>query len=382
VAATKPEGSALAALMRAAMALPILVVPARAGAAEVGEVGITILGYKERGLMKVSEPVIWGQARFGEWEFQASGAVDIVTGASPQVVSNESGQPVQSITGASISDRRTTGDIKITRTIGDLSLAASRTVSNEEDYNSRAFGLEARFDLNQRNTTLVAGYGKSNDRVRSADDPTLNEPRVTLEYLLGVTQILSPLAAVQSTITVSHGRGWYNDPYKLTLTFYPDAPPAVANDRRPSSRDSVAWLTRYRQHLPGTSSTLQADYRYFQDDWGIRSHTLEVAWQRDLGERWAIRPALRYYTQSAADFYTPLIPRPQPAAISSDQRLSSFGGLSPSLRLIVRLAGGLRVEGTAGYVYNSASLRLGGSGSEAFQTLRAYYGIIGISREF
>lgn len=383
MAATKPEGAALAALMRAALALPILVVAARAGAAEVGEVGITVLGYKERGLMKVTEPIVWGHARIGEaWEIQASGAIDIITGASPQVVSNQTGRPVQTITGASISDRRTTSDFKVTRKIGELALAASRAVSNEEDYRSRAFGLEARLDLNQRNTTINAGYGKSNDRVGSADDLTLDERRDTREYLVGATQVLSPLAAVQSTLTFSRGRGWYNDPYKFTLTFYPVGPPALAPDRRPASRDSVAWLTRYRQHLPMAHATLQADYRFYRDDWGVRSHTLEVAWQRELGERWAMRPALRYYTQSSADFYAPEIPRPQPAVLSSDQRLASFGGLSPSLRFIARLDWGLKVEATAGYVHNSRSLRFGGSGSEAFQTLRAYYGIIGISREF
>jgi Protein of unknown function (DUF3570) len=153
-------------------------------------------------------------------------------------------------------------------------------------------------------------------------------------------------------------------------------------DTRPSSRDTWTWLTRFRQHFAQANGTLQVDYRYYRDDWGIRAHTLEGAWQQQLGERWSIRPALRYYTQDAADFYSPLIPQPRPAVLSSDQRLGAFGGLSPSLRVSVRLDSGLTVEGTAGYIVNSRSLRLGGSGSEAFETLRAYYGIIGITREF
>src|SRR5471032_1549796 len=100
--------------MQAALALPILVVPAKAGAADVGEIGITLLGYKERGLMKVTEPVVWGHAQFLDvWEVQASAAVDIITGASPQLVSNVTGRPVQTISGASINDRRNTGDVKV-----------------------------------------------------------------------------------------------------------------------------------------------------------------------------------------------------------------------------------------------------------------------------
>ena len=95
-----------------------------------------------------------------------------------------------------------------------------------------------------------------------------------------------------------------------------------------------------------------------------------------------MRPALRYYAQSAANFYSPVIPKPQPDVLSSDQRLGAFGGLSPSLRAIVRFDNGLRVEATGGYVYNARSLHLGGSGSEAFVPLRAVYGLVSVSREF
>ena len=369
--------------MKAALALPILMLPAKAAAAEVGEVGITVLGYKERGLMKVTEPVLWGRAQFLEsWEVQASAAVDIITGASPQLVSNASGRPVQSISGASINDRRNTGDVKVTRRFGDFSASISRALSKENDYHSKSFGLEARLDLNQRNTTLVAGYGASNDRVLSRDDARLNERRDTREYLVGVTQILSPLALVQSTLSASRGHGWYNDPYKLTFTFYPDGPPFLMADRRPDHRDLYSWLTRYRRHFPEAGGTLQADYRYYRDDWGIRAHTLEVAWQHALSERWSVRPALRYYTQDAADFYSPTVPRPRPAVLSSDQRLGAWGGISPSLRVAAKLDGGLTVEGTLGYVHNARNLHLGGASSPAFETLRAVYGILGVSHTF
>lgn len=375
--------AAIDALMRAALALPIIAIPARAGAVESGEVGFALFGYKERGLMKVTEPIVWAKARVAEhWEVQASAAVDIVTGASPQLVSNLTGRPVQTITGASVSDRRNTWDAKVARRFGESTLAVSRAVSREEDYLSHAFGVEARYELNDRQTTLIAGFGKSNDRVRSSDDALLDEPRATREYLAGIAQVLSPLAAVQSTLTRTEGRGWFNDPYKLTLTSYPDAPFVVAPDRRPSSRGTLAWLTRYRRHLPGAHGTLQADYRYYRDGWGVRAHTLEIAWQHALDAGWSLRPALRYHTQGAAEFYSPTVPRPRPEVHSSDQRLAAFGGLTPSLRVIARLEGGTTVEATLGYMHNAASLRAGGSGSPAFETLRAVYGIVSIAHEF
>jgi hypothetical protein len=369
--------------MKAALALPIVAITPRAGAADVGEVGISVLGYKERHQMSVTEPIVFGHAVIADvWEVQGSAAVDIVTGASPQFVSNETGKPVQTLTGASVNDRRKTGDLKVGRRVGEALYSISTAYSTEHDYLSRAFGLEGQWNLNERNTTLTAGYGHANDRVGSSIDPALDAPRRTNELLLGVTQILSPVSLVQSTLALARGRGDYNDPYKFTITFYPDNPlPALMPDTRPDHRDTLAWLTRYRRHFADAHGTLQAEYRFYRDDWGIRAHTLEAAWEQEVSERFSLRPALRYYTQSAADFYTPLIPQPQPAVLSSDQRLGAFGGLSPSLRATWRLEG-VTIEGTVGYVYNAQSLRLGGSGSSAFEPLRAVYGILSVTHPF
>ena len=372
--------------MQAAVALPILFIPAKAGAAEVSEVGFSLLGYKERGLMKVTEPIAWMKGRINDdWDVQVSGLLDIVSGASPEGTTNVSGKPVQAITGASVVDHRKQADLKVAHHMGALTLGVSGAWSTEEDYFSRAFGLQGTYDLNQKNTTLAFGLAKSDDIVGSSDDPSLHEPRVTREYLFGVTQILSRTAAVQSTLTYSRGRGWYNDPYRYTLTFYPPAtnlPPNFYRDTRPSHRDSWSWLNRYRRHFPEARGTLQVEYRFFRDDWDIQGHTIETGWDQEIDEHWSVRPGLRYYTQRAARFYSPIVPAVAPDELSSDQRLASFGGLSPSLRVGYRFDGGVLVEGTAGYSHEAANLRLGGSGSEAFATLRAAYGLLTIVKTF
>jgi hypothetical protein len=367
--------------MRAALALPILAVPVHGTAAEVG---VSVLAYRERSPgMKVTEPVLWMSLPFApSWELRASALVDIVTGASPDLVSNASGRPVQSFTGASVSDRRQASEVKLSRRVGDVVLSVSRARSDEEDYRSRAFGLEAKAELPNRTTTLVAAYGKSNDRVGSSDAPALDERRDTKEYLVGLAQVLSPRAVVQSNLQWSRGRGWYDDPYRFTRSFHPDAPPSFAPDHRPGERDSIAWLTRFRLHFPAPAATLQLDYRYYRDDWSIRAHALEAAWSQDVGEGWSLRPALRWYWQSAASFYSPVIARPEGAFQSSDQRLAAFGGLSPSLRLAWRDPGGIAVEATAGVYRNAANLRPGGGGTPTFEPLRAAYILVAVSREF
>ena len=52
------------------------------------------------------------------------------------------------------------------------------------------------------------------------------------------------------------------------------------------------------------------------------------------------------------------------------------------LRVTRRFDSGLTVEATAGYVHNASSLRFGGSGNPAFETLRAVYGIVGLTQAF
>lgn len=371
--------------MRAACALPVIALPVQSEAAEVGEIGFSILGYRERAPgIKVSEPVLWITVPFARaWQLRASALVDIVTGASPRFVTNAGGPPAQSFTGASVNDRRKAGEVRLQREWEDFTLAVSRTVSREEDYLSRAFGLEGKLDLANRHTTLTAGYGRANDRVGSSEDPSLDQPRDTREYLLGLSQVVSPVAFVQTQVQWSRGRGWYDDPYRATLTFRPGASlPAFAPDHRPAARESIAWLTRYRHHVAGAAGTLQLDYRLFRDDWGIRSHTIEAGWSQDLAAGWTLRPALRWYWQSAADFYSPVVPQPAREFQSSDQRLAAFGGLSPSLRLGWRDGQGLAIEATAGWYRNAANLRPGAGGSAGFETLRAAYGVLTFTREF
>ena len=72
---------------------------------------------------------------------------------------------------------------------------------------------------------------------------SIHESRVTREYLLGVTQIVSRTAAIQSTVTRSRGQGWYNDPYRYTLTAYP---PSVGGAQLLMHRLASELTTRHR----------------------------------------------------------------------------------------------------------------------------------------
>ncbi len=403
-------------LMSAAMALPIVAIPLMSHAAEtpspnVGEaaasstnanptaspaasagappllpagavVGVRALYYRETGdRMKVTEPVVWVKSPVGDlWEVSASATVDIVSGASAIYVSNQTGKPVQIYTGASITDRRKAGDVSVKRRFGEFnenSLGVSRTQSAERDYRSDATGVNASFDFNERNTTLALGYGQSNDRVRSVTDQTLNERRDSREYLFGVTQLLDRYSLVQSNLAYTKQKGYLNDPYRLTVAFFTTSPRLnFVDDKRPDSREQWAWLTRYKRTLQSTllneQAVVSAEYRYYHDDWGVRSHTLAGSWLQTLNEQWKVELGLRYYSQSKAYFYRPeLTSRPFPMFTSSDQRLASFGSLEPSLKVIYQFNDADSLDLGASLYRQQCNWKLGGSWTQSYEPLQA-----------
>lgn len=386
----------LQALMAATIALPIAAIPVEVFAQTtessaasmafmpIGSVaGIRSLWYREdMGRMRVTEPVAWFKLPVGDrWEWAASATVDMVSGASPQIVSNLAGKPTQILTGASITDRRKAYDTNLTHKYGALNentVSVSVARSDEEDYESNAFGLNATLDFNERNTTLALGLGRRNDLVMSVIDRSLKADRDVNEALVGLTQLIDRNTLVQSNLTYTRQRGYLSDPYRLTFTRFtaggPPGPPfSLVKDTRPDSRSSWAWLTRAKRALPSKGAVLSAEYRYYRDDWGVRSHTLAGSWLQRVDDTFSAEAGLRYYTQTKADFYRQQLVRPLPTYTSSDQRLATFGALEPSAKLIARVNESLTVDVGVSRYRQRGQWRMGGNvaDGEVFEPLSA-----------
>ena len=377
----------LAALIAAAMALPIVAIPVSVSAQTTQSsllpsgalVGLRSLWYREEGnRIKVTEPVAWMKTPIGEkWELAGSVTVDMISGASPIMLSNANGKPAQIFTGASITDRRKAYDASLTRKLGELNentVGVSFARSDEKDYESKAYGLNATMDFNERNTTVAFGLGRRNDRVMSVTDPSLDRARDASEYLIGVTQLIDRRTLVQSNLTVTRLSGYLSDPYKLTFSLYRDGlrPTAIlVKDLRPETRNQLAWLTRAKRALTEQGAVVAADYRFYRDDWGVRSHTLAGSWRQTLTEIWQLEGGLRYYSQSQADFYRQEITqRPVPTFTSSDQRLGSFGALEPSIKVIAKLSDELSLDISYSRYMQRGNWKLGG-GAADFEPLNA-----------
>ena len=359
---------ALKALMTAAAALPGL-----AQAATVADqvtLGVKYLDYfdyqKDRDRIKVRAPMAWLNAPLDDkTELSGSVTYDSVSGASPWYLSTVSGA-----SGKGIDEQRRAMDAKLTRLFDKFSLGISGAVSTEHDYLSRSVGIDARTDSEDRNTTYAAGFAVTADDIGSSNNPYLREARTTRDYFVGITQVLTPLAIVQSNLAFSEGVGYFSDPYKPL-------------DNRPRERQQWAWLTRYRHYVPGLDAALHVDYRYFSNDWGIRAHTVDLAWYQAVGAGWSLRPSLRYYTQGAADFFQPNFPPASYGSIySADQRLGAFGSLTTGIKAIKTLPGGYSFDVGFDFYRQKSSLKLGGGGSPGIDPLYAKIVYVGLSRSF
>lgn len=255
-------------------------------------------------------------------------AVDVqwedMSGASPWFVGESAnGQPKVIMSGASIADTRTEVSVT-TRYYYDRGNAGFNYVrSSEDDYDSNAVALDGSFNSADGMTTYAAAISVSSDDIEptqgSVPTNTLKDDKDIRSAWIGVSRIVSKNALLRFGLSYTYRDGFLTDPYKL-------------NDNRPDERKEWAVSTGYRHYFFWPDGALHADYRYFDDDWGVASHTVNLSWYQNLGQNTQLIPFLRYYSQGEADFFANIADLNQ-RYYADDYRLSSFGAISGGLRL-------------------------------------------------
>ncbi|MEY3881036.1 MAG: hypothetical protein RIQ94_1832, partial [Pseudomonadota bacterium] len=360
-------------------------------------------------------------------------------------------QLVHTISSASL-ETRNQGDFKLGYEWDQAALDAGGGISLENDYESRFGNLAGRWDFNQKLTRLNLGLSYTNSKTHATLDHDatpyiwntsggfearniisnssqiskiggntfLQGNRQDIETSIGLTQVLNQNAVIEAGLGYTSSSGYMANPYKAVETVFiaPGQTGAVLNgqtigllEQRPNQRDQWTENLRYVQHIDGLDAAVHIDYRFFHDDWAINAHTLEANWIQPVGDGWSVTPKLRYYSQSAASFYTPYLVSNQgltqnsvdtngrpilvsadspnngqvyfrdadynlidakgkivneavinpvnktvpfdssklPANYSSDQRLSGFGALSGGLTVSKKFAKGITFEASAEY---------------------------------
>lgn len=75
-------------------------------------------------------------------------------------------------------------------------------------------------------------------------------------------------------------------------------------ERLPDSRFKIPVGIRLHYYLNEIIS-LRTYYRYYYDDWGIRSHTANVELPIKISSKFTLYPTYRYYNQTASDYFAP-----------------------------------------------------------------------------
>ena len=107
---------------------------------------------------------------------------------------------------------------------------------------------------------------------------------------------------------------------------------AYLYESRPDTRDKQSVYALLKRDFSG--DVLEASYRYMTDDWDIVSHTAELRYRLTFGGARYLQPHLRFYRQTAADFYNTVLfaGAPLPAYATADYRLGEFDGITLGLK--------------------------------------------------
>ncbi len=257
-----------------------------------------------------------------KWSLGLDLSQETMSGASPwATVAGPDGEPELIMSGATIDDSRTEASVSAAHYGDDYSVALGLTHSKEDDYEAIAPSLSGEWTFNDDLTTVSMGLSWSSDTIEPTDAARFG--RVTREEKrsrsasIGVSQIIDRSSAVYAGFSVTDHAGYLSDPYKL-------------RDVRPDERFEWALGVRYRRFLDFPNAAVHVDYRYYDDDWGIESHTLHTSWYQNVTASFQVVPNVRYYSQSAADFYRPVddFTLAPDVEQSSDFRLSAYGAFT------------------------------------------------------
>ncbi len=256
-----------------------------------------------------------------------------MSGASPwYVLADSQNRPVQVMSGASITEKRDELAVNLAKYNDATKRAFGVSYSTENDYNSLGFNFGSTNWFDNNNTTVDFGFSYSNDSIRPTQQTGIlrinKEDKKSFSVSGGVTRVINRNLVVGSSASIAHYSGFLSDPYKQAWVERGQVP-----DSRPDNKDQMALNLQARQFVERFNSALHADYRFFANSWGTTSHTFRLVWYYNLNEKIQIAPSVRYYNQTAANFFRNFYIQPRgDEYYSSDYRLSAFESMSFKLR--------------------------------------------------
>ncbi len=307
-------------LFRAGILLVSLLMPALAGAGTLAADNVDLLYHRyDGGGMVIDGPSVLVRKSVGS-SVSLSGQyyVDSVSAASVDVLA----------TASEYTEERTEYTVGADYLYEDATLSLGFTNSSENDYEAQTVYFSVSQEFFGGMSTVTMGYANGWDEIGMVGNDTFSEEADRRNYQLGLSQVLSRNTLVGIDLEVVTDEGYLQNPYRQNRYLDPDNPTSYLYqpERYPETRTSTSVAARVLYYLPYRAS-VRGEYRYFNDNWGIEAHTVELAYVHGLTERWTLEGSVRYYTQEAADFYSDLYPYENSQThLARDKELSTLSG--------------------------------------------------------
>jgi len=357
----------------------------------------SLLIYSETDRVKAAEGILNLNRTFPDGHtLNGRFSFDALTGPSPNGAVTSSS--IQTFTRPSGTGSYTVnpGDIPMDQTFKDTRISFDGTyaksldrlttvdagghLSIEHDYTSLGLNGGISRDFNRKNTTLSFSTSLSHDIVQPIGgapeamsmmgaptngggeddfegDGSPGKGKNVLDAVLGLTQVLDRKTLVRFNYSYNYSSGYLNDPYKILSLIQdsgspnPGEPTGYLYESRPGNRSKQAVYGEIRRYILG--QVIDLSYRYFWDNWGVTSRTVDLHYRFPLFKDHPLQPHVRWYKQSAADFYHPFLisDAPLPSHASADYRLAPFHALTLGLEYFMKVAPKTNISISAEYYH-------------------------------
>jgi hypothetical protein len=243
--------------------------------------------------------------------------VDAVSNASIDVVT----------TASKFKETRNQGELGLDYVVRDSLIHVGGARSVEPDYQASTLSVDLTQDVFGGMTTVAMGFSKASDKVGQHGTPGWIDSARHWQYRLGLTQILTPRWTASANLEAINDDGYLGSPYRLARVFG-----TFVHENDPRTRESKALkLSTTGDITPEGANnrrSFRADYRYYWDTWGVRGHTLELGYNRNLAPGWLLESYFRYYRQNHALFYSDNAPE-QTLYVTRNRELATMHDFGP-----------------------------------------------------
>jgi hypothetical protein len=228
-----------------------------------------------------------------------------------------------------VTEQRDELDFNLSHELTDVTLGAGYRFSKENDYESHAGNASFSYNFADNAATLAASAYVSGDKVGRSGDPKFDRGLTSVGSRLGFTQVVDAKTVVQLSYDLAYLNGYQASPYRFVGIggdgrCHGTAPMCLP-ESDPKVRLRHALVGRLRRAF-GESFSVGLSYRFYLDDWGIRSHTIEGQLALLASDVSQVALRYRFYTQSGASFYRArYLPTDDLRNVTIDRKMSPMG---------------------------------------------------------